>query len=411
MDDKMLEKRMELLNKSYERMPGQTDVSEVIKAIEREKHPERKRRKLIHWPFAASFIGILLISSVLVLQITGDQGGSLQSGQQSGMTSEEISKTIKEVESHYKIRRSQAIGSLGLTEARFSQTEMGSAAEEYVTHILQTLKDEKMQLYNDANLAEMINGNVDDMLKTPQQMLNGLTGKQIDNEKAEEWVEKYTVTQKALIPVYEEEMERFRAEWEGESKDGRLEGREILLEQEKQYSDKLIQLVEGATANGILLKFSEPDGQIQAGMDASYVSFLLSSSELPEVYMDVLTLESLPASLNGGVITTNWARAGGDLLLYESVLDNLPPGSGFLEEFRLEYTALLRAYVKGSSTQSLFNEDGSIKEDMKESFEKLMEKYPASKTAARIEPYYNKLKENQFSKPGNWDDFNMEYEL
>jgi hypothetical protein len=242
-------------------------------------------------------------------------------------------------------------------------------------------------------------------------MLNGLTGKQIDNEKAEEWVEKYTVTQKALIPVYEEEMERFRAEWEGESKDGRLEGREILLEQEKQYSDKLIQLVEGATANGILLKFSEPDGQIQAGMDASYVSFLLSSSELPEVYMDVLTLESLPASLNGGVITTNWARAGGDLLLYESVLDNLPPGSGFLEEFRLEYTALLRAYVKGSSTQSLFNEDGSIKEDMKESFEKLMEKYPASKTAARIEPYYNKLKENQFSKPGNWDDFNMEYEL
>jgi hypothetical protein len=411
MDDKMFEKRMNLLNKSYERMPEQTDVSKILKTIENEQKPKKQKRKLVHWPYAASFIGVLLISSVLVLQFTGGQGGVPQNGQQSEMSSKEVSKAVEEIKSHFNVRRTQAIGSLGMTEEGFQQTEMGTDAEEYVSHILQTVQDGKMQLSSGENLPGEINGNVDDILKTPQQMLDGLTGKSLSEAEAEQWVKDYVEVQKALLPVYETEMNEYRGEWQEDIRLGQLEGRDILLEREKPYSDELIRLVEGATANGVSLKYSKVDGQFIATQDVTYVSFMLSSSELPEVYMDALKLRSFPTSLNGGVITTNWARAGGDLLLYERTIENLPKHSEFLEEFKLEYMNLFKAYVKGSSAQSLFTQDGTLKDDVKESFEKLMEKYPDSKTADRIQPYYNKLKESQFSKPENWDAFNMDYEL
>ncbi|RIW38821.1 hypothetical protein D3H55_00220 [Bacillus salacetis] len=411
MDDKMLEKRMELLNNNYKRMPGQTDVSNVLKAIENEQKPKKSRRKLIHWPYAASFIGVLLISSVLVFQFTGSQEGNLQNGQQSVMTSEEVAKNIEEIEKHYKVRRMQAMGSLGLTEEGFRQTEMGTSAEAYVSYAKQTIKDGRMSMYEGTDTVAMINSNVDDILKTPAQMITGLTGKSLSKEKADLWVKNYLEVQKGLLSAYEAGIEQHRKEWETEIQQGRLEERDILLERKKQYSDKLITLAEGAVGNGISLDYSQSEGRFSAKMDAHFLKEFLSSSELPEVYMNVLTLEGLPASLNGGVITTNWVRAGGDLLLYESVLENLPPGSEFLEQFRIEYSTLLRAYVKGSSSQSIFNDEGVLKEDVKESFEKLMEKYPDSKTAARIQPYYNKLMENQFAKPENWDGFYMEYEL
>ena len=112
MDDKMLEKRMETLNKSYERMPVKMDVSEVIKAIENERSPKKQKRKFIHWPYAASIFGVLLISSVLLLQFTGQEGGGTQNAQQPDveMTSQQKSKVINEIESHYNVRRIQAMG-------------------------------------------------------------------------------------------------------------------------------------------------------------------------------------------------------------------------------------------------------------------------------------------------------------
>jgi hypothetical protein len=411
MDDKLFEKRMNLLNKSYERMPGQTDASEVIKAIEKEQKPKKQKRKLFHWPYAASFIGVVLISSVLALQFIGSQSGSLQNGQQSEMTSEDAAKIVEEIESHYTVRRTQAIGSLGLSEEGFNDTEMGKQAEEYAAFVTQKMKEDQWRVVNSSENIGSIMDNLDDILTTPQQMINGLTGKSLTEEEADLWVMDYLEVQKNLLPVYEAEMKQYSNEWQEDIKMGRLEGRDILMEREKQYSDELIELVEGATANGISLMYSEKEAQFAASVDSTYVSFMLSSSELPDIYMDVLTLKSLPGSLYGGVITTNWARAGGDLLLYEKVIETLPGNSEFIEEFKLEYITLFRAYIKGSSAQSIFNEDETLKADVKESYETLMEKYPESETAGRIEPYYNKLKENQFSKPENWDTFNMEYKL
>ncbi|EDL62570.1 hypothetical protein [Bacillus sp. SG-1] len=57
MDDKMFEKRMETLNKSYERMPVKTEVSEVINAIENERSPKNRRE--------SSFIGLTLQASLV----------------------------------------------------------------------------------------------------------------------------------------------------------------------------------------------------------------------------------------------------------------------------------------------------------------------------------------------------------
>ncbi|WP_409251812.1 hypothetical protein V1502_17130 [Bacillus sp. SCS-153A] len=409
MDDKMLEKRMKLLNKSYERMPVQTDVSQVIKAIESERTPKKQKRRFIHWPYAASIFGALLVAAVLLLQHTGQEGASVQNAQHSekGVTDEQKSQVINEIQSHYNVRRIQAAGSLGMSEEGFRQTEMESDAEAYVSYIIQRIESGKAATLN---LTDTINEDLDNILKTPQQMIDGLKGKKLAEEEADQWVKNYTDRHEDLLPIYEAELEKYRGEWRTDSYDGQLEGRTILLERDK-YSDELVTLVEGATANGIHLKYSSTDSHFLAGMDSTYVSTMLSNSEIPEAYLDVLRIKSLPSSYNGGIITTSWTRAGGDLLLYERVMKNLPDSSDFLREFELEYNNLFRAFIKGSSAQSLFTDQGALKAEIKESYEKLMEKYPDSLTVKRMEPYYNKLKGNQFIKPEGWDEFNIEYEL
>ncbi|EDL62571.1 hypothetical protein [Bacillus sp. SG-1] len=321
------------------------------------------------------------------------------------MTAQQKSKVINEIESHYNVRRIQAMGSLGLSEEAFRQTDMGSDAKKSVSYIIQLIESGKVEV---TDLSTRINEELDNILKTPQQMIGGLTGKKLEEEEASQWVKDYIDTHGDLLPIYEAELEKYRDEWRGDLYDGQLEAREILLQRDK-YSDELVALVEGAIANGISLKYSESDKGFLAGTDV--MSVMLTSSELPEVYMDVLRLKSFPGSLEAGVITTNWTRAGGDLLIYERAMENLPEDSEFLREFKLEYTNLFRAYIKGSSAQSLFDEEGILKAEIRESYEKLMEKYPESQTVKRMEPYYNKLKENQFTKPEGWDEFHIEYEL
>ncbi|WP_456273516.1 hypothetical protein [Bacillus sp. AK031] len=411
MDDKMLKKRMELLNKNYEKLPNKTDASAVIKAIENEKKPPKPKRPIVHWPYAASFIGVLLIASVLVLQFVGGDGNPAPNGEnnQAEMTEKEPAAAAGEIKSHYNVRTAQAAGSLGVSKAVFAETPMAKEAEEYVSYVLRLIEEDKTKVSTERQ--KDIEENLNDILMTPQQMVNGLTGKQLAGEEAEAWVMKYTETHDNLLPVYNTEMENYQGEWKEDIVNGELDGRDILLEREKEYSEELITLVEGATANGISLAYSQTADQFQAASDMQYLSMMLSSSELPEAYMDVLRLESYPAVLHGGIITTNWVRAGGDLLLYERAIENLPLDSEFREQFLLEYTTLFTAFVKGSSSQSIFNEEGILKPEIKEAFENLMKKHPETKTAERVGLYFEKLKEHEFAKPEDWEQFNLKLEM
>jgi hypothetical protein len=411
MDDNMLKKRMELLNKNYEKLPNKTDASAVIKAIENEKRPPKRKRPLVHWPYAASFIGVLLIASVLVMQFVGGEGNPAQNGEnnQAEMTEQGLSKATAEIKSHYNVRTTQAAGSLGLSKAVFAETSMAKEAEDYVTYVLRSIEDGKMRMSTDRQ--KDIEENLDEMLMTPQQMVDGLTGKQLAEQEAEAWVMKYTESHDNLLPVYETEMAKYQGEWKEDIVYGQLDGRDILLEREKEYSEKLITLVEGATANGISLSFSQTADQFEAVSDVQYLSMMLSSSELPDVYIDVIKLESIPKVLHGGIITTNWVRAGGDLLWYENAIENLPPNSEFRDQFILEYRNLFNAYVKGSSAQSIFNEEGILKPEIKEAFEELIEKHPKTKTAERVGLYLEKLKGHEFTKPEDWEQFNLNFEM
>ncbi|MGD6804335.1 hypothetical protein [Rossellomorea aquimaris] len=410
MDDHSLKERMKKLNDQYERMPAKTDVSQVMKAIEKEQKPAKQNRPGIHWPYAASFIGVLVIASILMVQfIGGESAGLLNDREQAEMPASDPEEIAHEIESHYNIRKTQAVGSLGITEEGFRRSEMGGVAEEYVSFNLQQLKEGEVPV-QDGNHLKRVKENLDDMLKTPQQILFVIKGKTLTEREAGQWVKEYHKIHQGLLPIYEVEIQKYRKEWEEEASDGSLESRDLLMNRESSYSEELIRLVEGATDNGILLTYSEVSGHFQAETDLEYISFILSSSELPDAFRNVLRLKSLPESLNHGIITTNWMRAGGDLLLYEETLEGLPEGSEFLEEFEMEYNTLLRAYIKGSPAQPLFHGDGTLKEDIKESFEKMIELHPDSETVGRIMPYYQKLKENGFTEPAHWDEFYLPYE-
>ncbi len=141
MDDKMLEKRLDLLNKSYKKLPSQTRTNDILKAIKEEQSPKRKRVH-IHWPYVASFIGVLLISSVLMLQFTMEKTESRKHkeqnsnlSQRTGEMDEELLAEIQDAKSLYELRKTQAKEQLGFREATFSRTKMEADAKGQLTYI------------------------------------------------------------------------------------------------------------------------------------------------------------------------------------------------------------------------------------------------------------------------------------
>ncbi|NQD66498.1 hypothetical protein HP456_11275 [Bacillus haikouensis] len=407
MDDKMFEKRLELLDRSYKKLPPQTDSAAIISAIRKEQSHSRKKRSrpFIHWPYAASFIGVLLIGTILALQLSmgnGSQGEPGQSDPQSSQTgysnetSEELGAQIEDAKALYELRKTQAMARLGLNESTFSQTQLYKDAQGHLLYV-ETISKRKYPLDQKLEWVKSGKERIEESLRTPGMMIGSLKGG-VKMMEAEVWTEDFLEKQRSLLPLYEEKLNQYKEWWKPHIKKGEINMKDLNAIQH--YPPEFRTMLGGITNNAVKLTYNKKEDTLETSIDLEYVN-MISNHALPEVYVSYIQTNQSPV-LKAGEFTTGWNEAGDRLMLLEEMLKDLPEDSRFRNELKHEYELLYHHFVKGGVNQPIFHEDGKLKPEVREAYEYISEHYSSYKTAESLKKVLHELQKVNYVKPERW---------
>jgi hypothetical protein len=407
MDEKRFEKRMELLDRSYKKMPVQTDSNAILKAIKEEQSRSKKKRSspVIHRPYVASFIGVLLIGTVLALQLTMGSDSPIepqQSGPQSSQagysneTNEDLDAEIEDAKALYELRKTQAMARLGLNNPTFSGTQLNREAQGHLLYV-ETIPKRNYPL--EQKLEWVTNGKewIEESLRTPDMMIGTLKGG-VTMMEAEIWTAEFLKKQKGLLPLYEEKLQGYKEWWKPHIENGEIKVKKLNAVQH--YPPEFRTLLGGMTSNAVKLTYNKKQGVLETSIDLEYVN-MISNNALPEVYVSYIQTKQSPV-LTAGEFTTGWKEAGDRLMMLEDMLKKLPEDSRFRNEVKLEYELIYQHFVNGGVNQPIFTESGKLKPEVREGYEYVVENYSSYKTAESLQQVLNELRKSNFVKTENW---------
>ena len=399
MDDNRFEKRMELLNKSYKNIPYHSNSADIIQVIKRAQTPPKKRI-LFHWSYVASFIGVFLISAVLILQMTmGGHGKEMgnQTGGDGGII-EQIRGEINDAQDLYELRKTQAMEQLGLTEPLFRSTEMSRDSKRYMTYIESI---PKRDISNERKLEwlQRAKGELNQILTTPDVMMKSLIAP-LTKEEAQAWVEEFVQKEDDVLRIYEEVLNEHKEYWEPYIKDGQINMKEF--NQRKSDDPQMVSMIRnGIFNNAIRLSYNSEKEKVETSFDVEYFNMVSTSEALPVEYELYMKTRFDPV-IQAGQFTGTWKEAADRLMDYEKMLTILPDSSQLREEVKRKYDLLYQSFVGKNVYQPIFDEKNELTPIVEETYQYILKEYPENTTSHHLKEVYEEVEESHFIKPDRW---------
>ncbi|OIU72758.1 hypothetical protein [Rossellomorea aquimaris] len=402
MDDKMFDKRMELLDRSYKKMPVQTDASDIIKAIREERNTVKNPRPLIHWPYAASFFGVLLIGTVLALQLTmggektdDGEGQNRQATEQSHQN-ETLQAEMEDAEALYDLRKTQAMERLGFNEATFSTTQLDKDAKGHLVYV-ESIPKRDYTLEEKLDWVDRGKDWVEESLRTPDMMIRSLKDG-ITMVEAEVWTKEFMEKQTNLLPIYEAKLNEYKESWEPHIKNGEINMKSLNAPQP--YPGEFRKMLDGIMNNAVGLTYNEREDTLETSINFEYFN-MISGNALPEVYVSYMKARQ-SSVLKAGEFTKGWKEAGDRLIMLEQLLKELPEDSAFRNEVSRDFDLLFHYFVNGGVDQPIFSGNGKLKPEVQEAYEYVAETYPSYETGGKVKEVLQELSESDYMKPDRW---------
>lgn len=399
MDDKMLEKRLELLKQSYKRIPDQTNPSDIIQAIKQEGKPQKKRQ-IIHWPYVASFIGVLLIGAVLILQLTMGEPGR-QNGKQAefaGEADQRLQREIKDAKAQYDLRKTQAMERLGFTEDIFNSTGIAREAARHLTYI-ESIPKRDFSNERKVEWVQRASEELNQILATPDVMMKNLKAS-LTKEEAEVWVDEFIKKEQDILPLYEDELNEYSEYWKPHVENGEFNMKEF-NHMKNDYPPKLWLLRDGIFNNAVKLSYNSETDRLETTLDVEYFRMITNHKALSEGY-ELYMISRFDPVIEAGELTGTWKDAADRLMEYETMLKELPDNSRFRVEVKHEYDLLYQYFVDGNVYQSIFNESDELKSHVEETYRYILKEYPDYTTSLRLKEVYDELRHENFVRPDRW---------
>ncbi|MDT9026152.1 hypothetical protein [Rossellomorea yichunensis] len=399
MDDKMLEKRMDLLNQSYKKIPDQTNPSDIIQAIKQEGKSQKKR-PLIHWPYVASFIGVLLIGAVLILQLTMD-GSGRQNGNQAdfaGESDQRLQKEIEDAKAQYDLRKTQAMERLGFSEGIFNSTGIARDAGRQLTYI-ESIPKRDFSNERKVEWVQRASDELTQILTTPDVMMKNLKAP-LTKEEAEVWVDDFIKKEQDILPLYEDELNKYGEYWKAYVENGEFNMKEF-NHMKNDYPPKLWLLRDGIFNNAVKLSYNSETDRLETTLDVEYFRMITNREALPEGY-ELYMITRFDPVIKAGEFTGTWKEAADRLMDYEKILKELPDDSRFRVEVKHEYDLLYQYFTDGNVYQPIFDESDKLESHVEETYRYILKEYPEYTTSLYLKEVYDELRHENFVKPDRW---------
>lgn len=402
MDDQLLEKRLESLNKAYDEMPEDENRSAILAAIKKDQK-KQKQNKWFHLPYAASFIGVGMIAGVLMMQYIGNHAPSEEKTEQhqaasSENSSDELKKSdVKAVfdglEEYYQKRELQTKEKLGFLSGfeNYLYRNIPMELNEAEAAFLSDLEAYKQKDLEDTR--KRLTTEIDQAFTMPSEMIAKLLQEKSDEvfiggpefillNQLESFLGAYYLS----MTYYEDQINKAI---ENENADEVVKkmnagGAGLSSTALKEMSSK-------AVVNGYA--FREEEGRIVPYVNFSGLADRLVGA-VNEDFIKYLELRTNRVQDSSGEVISFEGLA--DLLVKLEKTISAVKNPIIEERMRNDAKSLYALFVV---SPHIYDNNNELKDEVKKSYLYMLETYPETDTAAAVNSMYEKMQSNQFQKP------------
>jgi hypothetical protein len=440
MDDKMLEQRLKQLKDSYDQLPTVNSPQTIMEHIQ--KHEiKRKKRTWFHLPYVASFIGVLLIGSILGMQFFNqlpakDQSNLSASPKQSKEQIDQKEKQKEQRENNPNNDKKSSSYHVSEEKYRKALKDLSMLYDQLAGDMKQKLHTEEIEHYT--------------FVKEAKEKLNKFQTKEKTEFKSEQdfmgyWDEhRAVIAQKMLTPdIQYAELERDAKAEDGQI-GGYIESRlQSLLEKQNEllpaYQERWMDLQSAIpSVNDIdallgQLNSTQPqdseeinefklfalgsgyefyhagEGMIDVRINykAMQKTFHPYLSPAFEQRLDLLSKKKIALD---GTLNIPFEELGDYIVKLEKTIlaDPSSPGAKALYE---QYKQALGYYLLGIDHALVFDSNGVLKEEVKQNYEQFLTTHEDTETYKVVKPFFETMKEFNFKKVDEGTKFKINYPI
>ena len=386
-----LDKHLELLEKSYNRLPIQFKVAQILGTVSQPKKPKSFKKNPVLW----TIVGVLVLTvSIVTIQIVW-----ASKGKQSAKGAFSI-----ELEEKYKVERDLRQKMLNLEDVRFNGLPFIRAADEGMDELANSHAIENQSQRDDmtAEVEEIIKG-----LKLPAEMKADLVSTPLnkDEEASVAFLSLYRDKVNDMIMVYNGIVWDHRESIETLLQDSHSV--DLMMLTSTEFPQELQNIVDTMPAQSIKLCENRNTGEITAcyyNSDSHQrMEYLLHYNTAG--YVNMMTYEYYMTNKN---LTYGPGWIAEELQRIEQTVVNARKETDLYPLLESYYTNLFYDVVKGSQIVQVFEEEGLVPESYQEAWKMLVSYDEATLLSYLADPIIKEMEASDWKSSKSWEKFNRE---
>ncbi|KAA0545398.1 hypothetical protein FZW96_18710 [Bacillus sp. BGMRC 2118] len=413
-----LEQRLSQLKSSYEEIPTTSNPAKIMEQI---KKTEKKRKKkwVAQLPYVASFIGVLIIGSLLAVQLLSSQETNTGDGVEKN-PEEKPPVTSEQKETDEQKKETEQ----NVTEEQIAEKHKILVA--YYDELLSTSYEHPIVQIEDVESLSYI--------KEAKELVENVGSPQYRNYKDEQDLEQsfeeYMTFIKNRFEMPKTDIEQLK---ESKKDDLSSEVMDIIRKQEElkvYFQNQLISFSKSGELTKLSQDFFEQQNKLLSvkGIEnheleafAQYLKdngfTLIDLEGMHEVEIDFQALyEASGAKLNDSVIVFidtkknrivtdghlqgNWNTVADRIALLESIRSNFEGSSKVVIDQEIAF--YMNIYINGAEYPRPYLEDGTLDPELKASYMKFLEERDSNtESYKKVEEHYKALEKRNFQKSTN----------
>lgn len=390
-DEGNLDKHLELLGKSYNRLPIQFKVAQILGTVSQQKRSKPFKKKPVLW----TIVGVLVLTvSIVAMQIVW-----ASKGEQSANGAFFI-----ELEENYKMERDLRQKMLSIEDGRFNGLPFIKAADERMDELANSQAIESQSQRDDmtAEVEEIING-----LKLPAEMIGDVVSEPLnEDEKASvAYLSLYREKVNDMIIVYNGIVWDHRESIETILQDS--QSVDLMMLTSSDFPQELQNIVDTMQDQSIKLCENKNTGEITAcyyNSDSHQrMEYLLNYNTAG--YVNMMTYEYY---MNNKNLAYGPGWIAEELQRIEHTVVNAKKETDLYPLLESYYTNLFYEVVKGSQIVQAFEDEGLVPENYQQAWKMLVGYDEANLLSYLAGPIIKEMEASDWKSSESWEQFNRE---
>lgn len=406
MDDRQFENRMQLLKKSYERVPSDFNLEDVLQKLDdnpiRKSHMDPTKSKKDRYIQKAS-VWLVSLASVFILGIITATFLMNEDDQTSGEISDEYIEQLKE---EYSAEREKRREMLKMEEERFSDLGFVRWADQMIARIT---SEREIESYLKQGNPEQLKLDYEETIKSlmlPSEMVEEIKkAPNSDNETASiEFLTEYRSKIQSMQSVYNEILADYPEALEQNKADGQYNETLIMIAS-KGEPEEFRNMVETMTSQNLRVKVNEVNGLVSVELYKEDVNLFDALHTNTQQYYSMMFEEPY---LIGGILRYPLEVSVQRVKDMQKTLLNVEQDNNLYPVLENYFSDLFYELLKGSDQTRVFDENGVVKKEYQEAWYNLSSSSIMDPTHYLMKPIIQEMEESGWTKSESYDQLKID---